>query len=135
VRVTFLTLDDVMALHATRIERYGGSLGIRDMGLLQSALAMPAATFGGQFLHSGIHEMAAAYVFHIVKNPPFVDGNKRAGLAAAIAFLELNGHRLDADPDELADTILAVADGTLSKAQLTVFLESRVTRRQPRRRR
>jgi death-on-curing protein len=73
--------------------------------------------------------MAAAYLFHVVKNHPFVDGNKRAGLAAEIAFLELNGHRLDADPDELADTVIGVADGTLSKAQLTVFFETRVRQR------
>ena len=77
----FLTLDEVLALHADRIARYGGSEGIRDVGLLKSALAAPAATFDGGYLHPTLPEMAAAYLFHLVKNHPFVDGNERVGLA------------------------------------------------------
>ncbi len=78
MKVSFLTLEDALALHASRIARYGGSLGLRDLGLLESALAVPSATFGGQFLHGSLSEMAAAYLFHLVKNHPFVDGNKSA---------------------------------------------------------
>jgi death-on-curing protein len=114
VTVFFLTLHDVLTLHASRIARYGGRPGVRDLGLLESALAVPAATFGGRFLHGNLSEMAAAYLFHLVKDHPFIDGNKRTGLAAAIAFLGLNGAELHADPDELADLVVGVAAGNVS---------------------
>ena len=71
-----LTLDEVLEIHRDQLARYGGSQGIRDLGLLQSALAQPPATFGGQFLHADLFETAAAYLLHIVQNHPFVDGNK-----------------------------------------------------------
>jgi death-on-curing protein len=119
----FLTLEDVLLLHDDRIARYGGTLGVRDIGLLQSALGMPAATFSGALLHESVPHMAAAYLFHIAKNHPFLDGNKRTALAAAIAFLGLNGWLLDADPDELIETVLGVVAGTISKSALAVFFE------------
>lgn len=122
----FLTLDEVLALHADQIGRYGGKIGVRDLGLLQSALATPAATFGGDYLHATVHEMAAAHLFHLVKNHPFVDGNKRIGLIVAIVFLGLNGQTLDADPDELVATVLGVADGSIDKPDLTVFLKTHI---------
>lgn len=122
----FLALDEVLALHADQIERYGGSPGLRDVELLESALAAPRATFGGGFLHTTLPEMAAAYLFHIVRNHPFVDGNKRAGLAAAIAFLGLNDLWLEADEDEIAELVIAVADGRLGKAEIAVFVKEHV---------
>ena len=127
----FLTLEDVLFLHDDRIARYGGTLGIRDVGLLQSALGMPSATFSGALLHEGMPHMAAAYLFHIAKNHSFLDGNKRTALAAAIAFLGVNGRSLDADPDALIETVLGVAAGTISKSALAVFFEehARQTRR------
>lgn len=82
----FLTLDEALDIHRDQIQRYGGSSGIRDLGLLQSALAQPQAAFAGQFLHADLIEMAAAYLFHITQNHPFVDGNKRTGTAAALVF-------------------------------------------------
>ena len=99
----FLTLGEILEIHQDQINRYGGASGIRDIGLLQSAIAMPSASFGGQFLHSDLFEMAAAYLFHISQNHPFVDGNKRTGAVAAIVFLALNDIELDADDDELWD--------------------------------
>lgn len=87
----FLELADILDIHQDQIERYGGAPGIRDLNLLQSAAAMPEASFGGVYLHSSIHEMAAAYLFHIVQNHPFTDGNKRTGTVAAVVFLKLNG--------------------------------------------
>jgi death-on-curing protein len=123
VPVEFLTLDEVLALHADQIARYGGSPLVRDLGLLDSALAMPAATFGGQFLHASLEEQAAAYLFHLVANHPFVDGNKRTGLVVMIAFLGLNGRRLDAADDDLVDLVLGVAEGRVTKAQIAVFVE------------
>ncbi len=120
----FLTLDEVVAIHRDQIERYGGSLGVRDWGLLQSAIAMPAATFGGQFLHGDLCEMAAAYLFHIVQNHPFIDGNKRVGAVAADVFLTLNNTRLTAGENQYADLILSVARGETSKSAAAEFLRA-----------
>jgi death-on-curing protein len=122
VKVAFLTLDEVLALHADQIARYGGRPGIRDIGLLESALAAPKATFGGQFLHGELFEMAAAYLFHLVRNHPFADANKRTGLMTMLAFLGLNGRRLDADPAELTELVRGVASGHVSKAEVAVFV-------------
>jgi death on curing protein len=85
--VIFLSLDDILESHQNQIDTYGGGQGIRDIGLLESAIAQPEACFGGQFLHADVFEMAAAYLYHLVMNHPFVDGNKRVGLEAALIFL------------------------------------------------
>ncbi|MFN9295232.1 MAG: type II toxin-antitoxin system death-on-curing family toxin [Planctomyces sp.] len=90
----FLEIDHTIQLHRSLIENYGGVEGIRDVGLLHSALAMPQASFGGEFLHRDLFEMAAAYLYHIVQNHPFIDGNKRTGAAAAIIFLSMNDMEL-----------------------------------------
>jgi death on curing protein len=119
---TFLDLTDVIAIHRDQVERYGGSFGIRDVGLLESAIAMPAAGFGSQFLHKDIYEMAAACLFHLVQNHPFVDGNKRVGAMAAYAFLDVNGIELIADPDEYTNLVLSVAKGEANKAAIAEFL-------------
>jgi len=111
----------VQSIHEDQIQRYGGSFGIRDMGLLESAVAMPQAGFGGQYFHTDLFEMAAAYLFHIVKNHPFVDGNKRVGSMAAYAFLELNGKTFDAPEREYGDLVLAVAEGKRTKSAIAEF--------------
>ena len=82
----FLTLNQIIAIHEDQIERYGGELSVRSMELLESAVAMPSAGFGDQYLHKDIYEMAAAYLFHICMNHPFVDGNKRTADVAAESF-------------------------------------------------
>lgn len=128
MKPVFLALDEVLALHADQLERYGGSPGIRDIALLQSALAMPRATFEGSFLHSTLHEMAAAYLFHLVRNLPFVDGNKRTGLMTAIVFLGLNGLVLKSRPDELAKLVSGVASGEVGKAEIAVFFKQHTRR-------
>jgi death-on-curing protein len=122
VRAEFLTLDEVLSLHADQVARYGGSALVRDMGLLESALAMPPATFGGELLHDSLEEQAAAYLFHLVKNHPFVDGNKRTGLVAMLAFLGLNGRRLEAPDADLIDLGFGVAEGRITKAEVAVFV-------------
>ena len=119
---TFFTLDEVLAIHADQIERYGGSFGIRDQGLLESALAMPEATYSEQDLHPSLYEKAAAYLFHLVKNHPFVDGNKRVGLAVCLAFLGMNDVSVRASDDELVELVYALAEGKKSKADAAVFL-------------
>jgi death-on-curing protein len=118
----FLLLDEVLALHAASIERFGGTLGIRDSGLLESALGMAEATAFGEDLHPTLQEKAAAYLFHLVKNHPFVDGNKRVGLVVCLAFLRLNGVRIGATDDELVALVVGAAAGDRSKADLAVFL-------------
>ena len=120
--LVFLTLPQVLALHADQLSRYGGSAGIRDSGLLESAIAMPQQTMFGDYLHRDVFEMAAAYLFHLVQNHPFVDGNKRAGAVAALVFLELNGWSLRADNEDLEQTVLAVASGQLEKPVLSTLL-------------
>jgi death-on-curing protein len=124
----FISLDEVIDIHRDQIERYGGSAGIRDMGLLQSAVAMPQATFGGQFLHADLFEMGAAYLFHIVQNHPFVDGNKRVGAATAMVFLQLNHVEAKVSNETLVETVLAVAQGTLGKAAVAEFLRKHAPR-------
>lgn len=122
----FLTLDEVLAIHADQVERYGGLPGVRDLGLLESAIAAPQAGFGDQLLHPTTEEMASAYLFHLVRNHPFSDGNKRVGLATALAFLGLNGLRLQASEDEIVDLVLAVATGDAGKPELAVFFRARL---------
>jgi death on curing protein len=90
----FLFLSEVLRLHEDVIASFGGSLGIRDEGLLESALAQPQATFGGEFLHATIYEQAAAYLYHLAMNHPFIDGNKRTAFAVMDTFLRLNGYQL-----------------------------------------
>jgi death-on-curing protein len=117
-----LTLDEVLAIHENQIARYGGAPGIRDMGLLMSALSQPVATFGGRFLHADVYEMAAAYLFHIVRNHPFADGNKRVGTVAALVFLALNDVDVKAPGDDLELLVLGVAQGRTDKPAITAFL-------------
>lgn len=120
----FLTLDEVMEIHRDQIERYGGTLGVRDLALLESALAAPQSGFGDAYLHRDLWEMASAYLFHVVQNHPFLDGNKRVGTAAALTFLELNGVETKIPNRSLVTTVLAVAQGKIEKAALAAFLRS-----------
>jgi len=119
---TFLTFLEILEIHADQIERYGGSAGIRDTGLLESAIAMPATSFGDKYLHEDLFEMPAAYLFHITKNHPFVDGNKRAGAASALVFLAINGIEIDADENDFEQAVLSVADGRWDKTAIAAFL-------------
>lgn len=118
----FLSLDEVLEIHGDQIERYGGEATIRDLGLLQSALAMPAAAFGGQYLHADLYEMAAAYLFHIAQNHPFVDGNKRTGAVAALVFLTLNDVEIDAGELAFERLVREVAEGKADKAAVAELL-------------
>jgi death-on-curing protein len=120
----FLTLDDLLESHAEQIAAYGGGAGIRDSGLLESALAQPEAMFEGQYLHSDIFEMAAAYLFHLVKNHPFIDGNKRIGLEAALLFLEINDQTVNTTDDALVELVLQTAQGQASKKQIADFFRA-----------
>ena len=117
----FLSVEDVIDIHADQIERYGGSLGVRDVELLRSAIGMPEAGFGNQYLHADLFEMAAAYLYHIVQNHPFIDGNKRTGAMAAFVFLQLNGFTLDADESAFESLVLRAAQGQTDKSPIAKF--------------
>ncbi|MBI2842170.1 MAG: type II toxin-antitoxin system death-on-curing family toxin [Armatimonadetes bacterium] len=119
--IDFLGLDDVLEIHRDQIERYGGSAGIRDVDLLRSALAMPQATFDNCYLHEDIFAMAAAYLFHITQNHPFIDGNKRTGAVASIVFLALNDIELSAPEADLERLIWDVAEGKADKEAIARF--------------
>ena len=119
----FLSVDDVLAVHLRVIQEFGGDSGLRDRGMLESAVAMPQAVFGGQELHPGLASKAAAYHFHLCSNHPFVDGNKRVAVATAELFLILNGFELSASDDEIEEMTLGVARGEMSKDQVVEFFD------------
>lgn len=123
LRPLFLSVDEVLALHDDQLHLFGGSDGVRDAGALESAVATPAASFAGQFLHQDLFHMAAAYAFHIAQNQPFLDGNKRTALNAALVFLDINGW-LVPDPDELLyEAMIAIAERRLDKDGLAAVFE------------
>lgn len=128
MRVTFLTLAEVLEIHQDQIVRYGGQAGTRDLGLLESALGMPKASVGSAYVHADIFEMAAAYLFHLVQNHPFIDGNKRVGAVAAIVFLALNDIDLVAPTGALYDLVMALARGERTKADAAAFLRKHARR-------
>lgn len=118
----FLTLAEITEIHSNQIETYGGTFGVRDMHLLQSALAQPEAGFEGAWLHEDLFEMAAAYAFHLCQNHPFLDGNKRAALAGALVFLEINGVSIIDPKQKLFDSLLRISRGKLSKKEFSEIL-------------
>lgn len=117
----FLTYEQVLALHKIQIEQFGGSHGVKDEGLLLSALAQPEAGFGDEYLHKDIHEMAAAYLFHLVKNHAFNDGNKRIAALTASVFLQVNGLNVVADEAEFEKLVLDAAQSLVTKDQIAEF--------------
>lgn len=124
--IIFLSVDDVLLLHTDTIDVDGGSHGVRDHGLLDAAVAMPRQQFGGNYLHEDLTAMAAAYLFHLAQNHPFVDGNKRAAVMAALTFLHVNGSEQLPAPQALEITTLQVAAGELSKDALTQWMRAQI---------
>ncbi len=120
----FLTLQDVLEIHKEQINAYGGSDGIRSMHLLESAIAMPMATYSDEFLHPSHLDMASAYAFHIAQNQPFLDGNKRTALACALVFLELNNISIDDPNMNLYDAMIGFAEKTFTKEDFAKLLKT-----------
>ncbi|WP_317618870.1 type II toxin-antitoxin system death-on-curing family toxin [Laspinema olomoucense] len=120
-----IQLSQVLDIHNRQINKFGGTSGIRDEGLLDSALAQPQATFGGQLLHPTLPEQAAAYLYHLAKNHPFVDGNKRTAFAVMDTFLRINRYRLDLSPDATYQMVLDVVGDKMSKEALSRRLRIR----------
>ncbi len=124
--IVFLTHEDVIQIHEDQIEQYGGSLEVRDSGLLASAIAAVESSFEGVFLHRSLQSMGAAYMFHLIQNHPFVDGNKRTGSMCALIFLNRNWAQLEVSVDELADMAFGIARGDMSKDDVIRVFEQRV---------
>ena len=118
----FLTLAEAIEIHTDQIHRYGGQDGLRDLPLLESALAQPEASFAGEWLHPDHFEMAAAYAYHLCQNQPFIDGNKRTALAAALVFLELNGITILDPRGRLKNAMIRIASSKMSKQDFAKFL-------------
>lgn len=123
-----LTVEIVREIHAEAILRFGGSDGVRDMALLESAVAAPQASFGGQSVYTDLTEVAAAYLFYLCRNHPFIDGNKRTALGACLVFLGLNGITPPADGPEWEVLTLDLAASQLDREQTTKRLR-RILRR------
>ncbi len=121
-----LTLGEVLALHRAVIEKTGGMAGIRDLRALDPALAQPRATFDGVDLHLSLVDKAAALCFSLVRNHPFLDGNKRVGHAAMETFLVLNGSEIEASIDEQERLMLDIAAGRLSRNEVAAWLREHV---------
>lgn len=122
-----LTLAELIELHRRIIEQSGGSHGVRDLGLAESALAQPQMSFGGSDLYPSLAEKAAALCFSLVMNHPFVDGNKRIGHAAMETFLVLNGFELDANVDDSESAILRLAASQLGREVFAEWVARHVT--------
>ena len=119
----FLNTNNVIDIQNYQIRHFGGDPGLRDKALLESAIGGIQLTFGGQYLYPDIYSQAAAYLYHIFKNHPFVDGNKRAGAMAAVVFLELNGYHFNAPPDVFANLVIDVASGKTLKNEIAEFFK------------
>jgi death-on-curing protein len=122
-----LTVEVVLEIHSEAISRFGGSTGIRDISLLESAVAAPQASFGGNSVYSDVPEMAAAYLFFLCSNHPFIDGNKRAALGACIVFLRLNGIATKHDSQDWEDLTLEVASSKLDREESTRRLRALIS--------
>lgn len=121
--IKFLDKEMLLVFHKDLVKIYGGEPGVRDDGLLESALAQPKMSFGGKYAHKNIFEMAAAYGFHICMNHPFYDGNKRTALVAVYTFLFVNGYRLNAEKKSLYAIMMNLASGKVDKKELAYFLK------------
>lgn len=121
-KIVFIPKDVILYFHNQLIQLYGGSPGIREIKLLESALEQPRLTFGREYLHDTIFKMAAAYGFHLCRNHPFIDGNKRISLVAMDIFLQRNGYEIVATEKETYKIIMQLSTGNLSKEQLASWL-------------
>jgi death-on-curing protein len=122
----YLLIEEIISLHAQVIARSGGGLGLRDRGALESAVAQPEMTFGGEDLYPTVADKAAALGHSLIQNHPFIDGNKRVGHAAMEVFLVLNGYEISASVDEQEEIVLSVASGQMSRAEFSEWLKQHV---------
>jgi death-on-curing protein len=126
--IRFLSLQNVIHIHEDTLAHEGGMPGLRDEGLLASAVEMPQAAFAGEFLHESLAAMAAAYLYHLCQNHPFADGNKRTAAFSTVVFLASNGFPDEILPheDEMEEVTWRVARSEMSKQELTDWLNCRI---------
>ena len=122
----YLSIEQVLAFHEALVARFGGASGLRDRGGLEAAVARPAMTFGGEDLYGDLAAKAAALMHSLVLNHPFVDGNKRVGVALAEFFLERNGSTIEASDEDLERLTLAVAEGKVAAEALAIWFRQRL---------
>ncbi len=125
--IKFLSLEAVLVIHLDQLKHFGGMPGVRDPGLLESAVMNPQSTMGGEFLYEDVIGMAAAYMAGLVRNHPFLDGNKRVGLVAGLTFLIINGYPAPKiDKPQLEDMILRLAAGLATRDDVDEFLRQQL---------
>lgn len=124
----FLTLAEVLQLHAEALEHFGGQEGIRDIALVESAIQTPQQTFGGQYLHPTLEAMAGAYLFHLASNHGFIDGNKRIAARAAYVFLAMNGCEIDFPVDKTEGIVVGIAKNEVDKNRAAEFIRGLINR-------
>lgn len=120
-QIRFLEIEEVIGIHRIQIERFGGLPGIRDLGLLESAVVVPQSSFAGFYAHTSLADIAAAYIFHIIKNHPFYDGNKRTGVLSGLVFLRSNGCVVSWSQDQLVELGERVASSELTKEEIAAL--------------
>jgi death-on-curing protein len=121
--IDFLTLAEAIEIHKNQIDLYGGESGLRDYNLLSSAIYFPQSTFDNQLLHKSLFDMAAAYIYHISENHPFIDGNKRTALVCGLVFLDFNGIEIDDPHGQLYKMMMKVASGKSNKNEISDTLK------------
>ena len=124
----YLSAQQILFIHARLIDEIGGDSGIRDLGLLSSAVSRPQATFDENDLYPDLFQKAAALLESLINNHPFVDGNKRAGIASTVLFLQVNGHRFSASQNDLAAFTLSVAKGEETIDSMASWLKTHTSR-------
>ncbi len=125
----FLSEEHVIRIHDAVLLAYGGASGVRDMHMLLSALGQPRMSMSGQFLHRTVFDQAAAYLYHLSRNHPFVDGNKRTAAQTALLFLEINHYDFVGDDTEFVELVVEVAQGNLEKAEIASYFRANCQKR------
>jgi len=121
--ISYLTLEQILVIHENQIDNYGGSHGLRDLALLESAVFRPQSTFSGEDLYPTIFDKAAALIHSLIQNHPFIDGNKRTATASTIVFLINNGYELQVDNDAIVKVVLEIAEKKITLQNLSVWLK------------
>lgn len=121
--IRFFTVQEVAVFNIEQVVKFGGTYGVRDMGLLESAVYAAQSGYGETYFHESLTQMASAYIYHIIKNHPFIDGNKRTGMLTGLLFLQMNGIPARWTQEQMYDVGIKVANSELSKEQLFEVIE------------
>jgi len=128
-KIIFLSYQEILEIHEVQLEVFGGLYGVRDKGLLESAIMMPMSGIGKNYFHDDLYKMAAAYLYHIIKNHAFVDGNKRTAVVASITFLKSNGVEIFISQEDLFNLAIGVATSIIKKEEIAEFFRKNSTKK------